>query len=316
MKILFCGTGWKTAAERVRNGVKEKGFEFVIQDMDRPLIEQVNDVTVIIPTMERISREIIQAAKQLKLIQQFGVGLEGVDMQAAKEQGIYVANCAGANSITVAESALFLMLALSRKLIKSQKAFRRRRLGHPIGTELYGKTLGIIGLGSSGRELAKRAYSMGMRLLAIKRIPNQDLLSKYNLEFLGGPEDLKFVLREADYVSLHVPLTEETRGLIATAELKEMKTTGFLINVSRGPVIDKDALLMGLQKKWIAGVGLDVYWEEPADPNDPIFQFDTIVTLPHVAGSSIESQNRMEKIVLGNISRVAEGKKPINIQNE
>lgn len=315
MKILFCGAGWKTAADRVRNGLENTDFEFRMQDMDQPLIEQVEDVDVIIPTMEKITREIIQAAKKLKLIQQFGVGLEGVDKEAAKERGVYVANCAGANDITVAESAIFLMLALSRKLIESQEAFNQKILGYPIGTELFGKKLGIIGLGNSGKELAKRAHSMGMKILAIKRTPNKELISKYHLDYLGGPEDLKYVLKEADYISLHTPLTEETRSLISENEFKEMKPSAFLINVSRGPVIDKEALLRALKERWIAGLALDVYWEEPADPQDPIFQFKKVITLPHIAGSSMESQERMTEIVVGNIFRIAEGKKPLNIQN-
>lgn len=311
--ILFCGEGWKTAADRIKRRVTE--FEFRMQDMaGRPLVEQVTDVDVIIPTMEKITRKIIEAAKKLKLIQQFGVGLEGVDKEAAKERGIYVANCAGANDVTVAESAIFLMLALSRRLKESQNSFNNKILGHPIGTELLGKTLGIVGFGASGRELAKRAYSMGMKILATKRIPDKELVLKYNLEFLGSPQDLATLLKEADYVSLHTPLTVETRSLISERELKQMKPSAFLINVSRGPVIDKAALLKAIEQNWIAGVGLDVYWEEPADPNDPLFQFDTVITLPHIAGSSQESQERMTDVVVGNIYLVAEGKAPINIQ--
>jgi len=237
-----------------------------------------------------------------------------VDKKAAKERGIYVANCAGANDVTVAESAIFLMLALSRRLNEIQSSFEKKILGHPIGTELMGKTLGIVGLGASGKELAKRAYHMGMKILATKRVVEEELVSKYNLEFLGGPQDLKTLLEKADYVSLHTPLTEETRNLISESELKQMKPTAYLINVSRGPVIDKHALLKALQHKWIAGVALDVYWLEPADPRDPIFQFDNVITLPHIAGSSQESQDRMEEIVVGNIFRVAVRKKPINIQ--
>ncbi|MFX1294876.1 MAG: 2-hydroxyacid dehydrogenase [Promethearchaeota archaeon] len=315
MKILFCGYGWKTAADRVRNRLEHTDFEFQMQDMNYPLIDQVEDVDIIIPTMEKITREIIQAATKLKLIQQFGVGLEGVDKRAAKELGVYVANCVGANAITVSESALFLMLALSRKFSESQKAFNKRILGYPIASELFGKNLAIIGFGNSGRELAKRAHCMEMKIFAIKQSLNEKLISEYHLKFLGTPKDLKYVLKEADYVSLHIPLNKETRNLISEAELKQMKPSAFLINVSRGPVIDKAALLKALQEKWIAGIGLDVYWNEPANPQDPIFQFNNVVTLPHIAGSSEESQKRMTEIVVGNIFRVSEGKKPINIQS-
>jgi len=312
MKILFCGSGWKTAADRVRK--RMGSFTFQMQNMKRPLIEQVADVDVIIPTMEKITSEIIFAAKKLKLIQQFGVGLEGVDLETAKECNVYVANAAGANDSTVAESTLLLMLLLSRRFKESQNAFNKRILGHPIGCELMGKTLGIVGFGHTGRALAKRAHCMGMRIYAIKRTPDPDLIQEYNLEFLGGPQDLEILLKETDFLSLHTPLTNETRSLISEPELRQMKSTAFLINVCRGPVIDKEALLKALQNKWIAGIGLDVYWEEPAPPNDPLFQFDNVITLPHIAGSSEESQQRIEEIVVENIFRVAREEKPINMQ--
>jgi len=312
MKILFCGSGWKTAAERVRKRVSP--FEFRMQDMARPLIEQIADVNVIIPTMEKITGEIIRSATELKLIQQFGVGLEGVDLKTAEECNVYVANAAGTNSVTVAESTLLLMLALSRRFKESQSAFNKGILGHPIGCELMGKNLGIIGFGNTGRELAKRAYCMGMKIYAIKRTSEPDLIRKYNLEFLGTPQDLKILLRESDFLSIHTPLTNETQHLISEVELKQMKRTAFLINVSRGPVIDKAALLKALQKKWIAAVGLDVYWEEPANPNDPLFQFENVVTLPHIAGSSNESQDRIEEVVVSNIFRIARGEKPIHLR--
>ncbi|MHA1264654.1 MAG: 2-hydroxyacid dehydrogenase [Candidatus Helarchaeota archaeon] len=314
MIILFCGAGWKTAAERVRRGVLE--FEFRMQDMERPLEEQVEDVDVIIPTMEKITRQVIEKAKNLKLIQQFGVGLEGVDKEAAREHGIYVANCAGANKIMVAESALFLMLALSRHFKESQRLFENRVLGHPVGNELFGKTLGIVGFGSSDQELAQRAVCMGMKVYAIKRNPTPELVGKYRLAYLGGAGDLGTLLEASDFVSLHTPLTKETKDLIGEPQLQRMKPTAFLINVSRGPVINKTALLKALQNQWIQGVGLDVYWEEPADPADPLFQFENVITLPHIAGTSHESQQRMAEIVVGNIRRVARGEKPINLQNE
>ena len=156
---------------------------------------------------------------------------------------------------------------------------------------------------------------MGMKILATKRNPDNSLIPEYHLKFLGGPEDLEILLKESDYITLHTPLTEATQNMISETEFKQMKRTAFLINVSRGSVIDKAALLKALQQKWIAGVALDVYWEEPANPEDPLFQFDNLVAMPHIAGSSEESQERMAEVVVGNIFRIAEGKKPINIQN-
>jgi len=287
-----------------------EGFEVVFRDENIPLTEQVRDFEILIPAMAKITREVMLAAPKLKLIQQFGVGLEGVDLEAARELGVYVANVPGGNAISVAEHAIFLMLALARKFNEATKRFQEEKIGEPAGHEIYGKTLGIIGLGRSGTELAKRAKALGMRVLAIKKKPNPELARKLGLDFLGGPGDLDFVLKNSDFVSIHVPLTDETRNLIGERELRLMKKTAYLINVARGPVVNREALYKALKEKWIAGAALDVFWEEPPNPNDPLFKLDNIIVTPHVAGVTYEAYNRIAKEVAENILRVSKGLPP------
>ena len=282
-----------------------EGFEVVFRDENIPLTEQVRDFEILIPAMAKITREVMLAAPKLKLIQQFGVGLEGVDLEAARELGVYVANVPGGNAISVAEHAIFLMLALARKFNEATKRFQEGKIGEPAGHEIYGKTLGIIGLGKSGTELAKRAKALGMRVLAIKKKPNPEVARKLGLDFLGGPRDLDFVLKNSDFVSIHVPLTDETRNLIGERELRLMKKTAYLINVARGPVVNREALYKALKEKWIAGAALDVFWEEPPNPDDPLFKLDNIIVTPHVAGVTHEAYDRIAKEVAENIVRVS-----------
>jgi phosphoglycerate dehydrogenase-like enzyme len=201
-----------------------------------------------------------------------------------------VRNVAGVNAQAVAELAAFLMLALARKLPLHARSFERRVVGDPPGSELSGKTLGIVGLGASGRALARIARGFGMDVIALRRTP---AASDADASWVGGPSDLDALLARADYVSLHAPLGEDTRGLIDARRLALMKPTAFLVNVGRGALVDREALLAALREQRIAGAGLDVYWEEPPDPADPLFALDTVVATPHLGGVTGEALARI-----------------------
>jgi phosphoglycerate dehydrogenase-like enzyme len=240
--------------------------------------------------MGRITEAVIAAAPRLKVIVQFGSGLEGVDAEAAAARGIPVRNVAGVNAQAVAELALFLMLALARRLKHHPRSFAARVVGDPPGTELAGKTLGLIGLGATARALARIARGLGMEVIAVRRQPKTD---DPDASWVGRPEDLDTLLARADFVSLHVPASAETRGMIDAARLQRMKASAFLVNVGRGELVERSALMDALASKLIAGAGLDVYWEEPPDPADPLFAMDNVVTTPHVGGLTIESLSRV-----------------------
>jgi phosphoglycerate dehydrogenase-like enzyme len=254
-------------------------------DPGRPLEEQVREVDALIPSMAQITASVIAAAPRLKLIVQYGAGLDGVDKAAAAARGIPVRNVPGVNARAVAELALFLMLALARRLPLHARSFAGRVVGDPPGTELRGKTLGIVGLGASGGALAGIGRGLGMDVLAVRRQP----APHPDASWVGGPADLDTLLSRADFVSLHAPSTPETRGLIDAARLARMKPSAFLVNVGRGDLVDKDALLRALRERRIGGAGLDVYWEEPPDPADPLFALDNVVATPHVGGASLEA---------------------------
>ena len=252
---------------------------------------QVGEAEALIPSMARITAPVIAAAPRLKLIVQFGAGLEGVDRAAAEARGIPVRNVAGVNAQAVAELALLLMLGLARRLPEHRRSFTNRVVGDPVGSELSGKTLGIIGLGATGRALARMARGIGMRVIALRANPEAG--SDPDAAWVGGPADLERLLAEADYVSLHLPTTPETRGIMNADRLARMKPTACLVNVGRGDLVDKDALVQALRDRRIRGAGLDVYWQEPPDPADPLLAMDNVVATPHVGGVSEESLARL-----------------------
>ncbi|HET8646908.1 MAG TPA: 2-hydroxyacid dehydrogenase, partial [Vicinamibacteria bacterium] len=268
------------------------GTRLLLREADgaRPLEEQVGEAEALVPSMARITRSVMEAAPRLKLIAQFGAGLEGVDLMAARERGVAVHNVAGANAQAVAELAVFLMLALARKLPQHARSFASRVVGDPPGSELSGKTLGIVGLGATGRALARVARGFGMDVIAVRR---SAAAADADVSWLGGTGDLDALLARADYVSLHAPLTDGTRGLIDARRLGLMKPSAFLVNVGRGALIDREALLAALRDRRIAGAGLDVYWEEPPDPAHPLFALDNVVATPHLGGVTDEALARI-----------------------
>jgi phosphoglycerate dehydrogenase-like enzyme len=275
----------------LRERLRGTPLEVIELDPSRPLEEQVGEAAALIPSMARITAAVIAAAPRLKLILQFGAGLEGVDRAAAEARDIPVRNVAGANAQAVGELALFLMLALARRLPEHRRSFENRVVGDPVGTELLGKTVGVVGLGATGRALARMARGVGMRVIALRR--NAGDGTDPDADWVGGTGDLDRLLAEADYVTLHLPTTPDTLGMIDAPRLARMKPSAFLINVGRGGLVDRDALAAALRERRIRGAGLDVYWEEPPDPGDPLLAMDNVVATPHIGGTSEEAMARL-----------------------
>lgn len=287
--VLFCSASFPRSRALLRERLAGTPLRIVDVDPARPLEEQVGEAVALIPSMARITASVIAAAPRLRLIVQFGAGLDGVDRAAAEARGIPVRNVPGANAQSVAELGLLLMLSLARRVPAHAKTRAAGLVGDPPGNELAGKTLGIVGLGATGRALARVARGVGMDVIATKRTPGPEA----DVSWLGGPDDLETLLARADYVSLHVPATSETRGLIDAPRLARMKPSASLLNLGRGELVDRDALLDALTAGRIAGAGLDVYWNEPPDPDDAIFRLDNVVTTPHIGGTTFEAMARI-----------------------
>jgi phosphoglycerate dehydrogenase-like enzyme len=281
-------------------------------------VDTLKGFDVLIPTMSRITKEMLEEGDQLRLIQQCGAGLEGVDLEAARSLNIPVANVPtdiSGNADSVAELGIYLMIGLSRNIRGMARSLATRKMGEPQGRALTGKTVGLIGLGGIGRALVRRLHPFDVRLIGIKRHNIQEAKADLGLEWVGGPEDLHELLDRSDYVVLCLPLTADNRNLIDHNAFTSMKRNAFLINLSRGGLIDRNALENALASGTIAGAGLDVFWEEPPDPNDPIFSYNVFAT-PHIAGSTDVSMQGIVRVVAENIRRVEQKQEPLYVKNK
>jgi D-3-phosphoglycerate dehydrogenase len=256
----------------------------------------------------------ILSAPKLRLIQALGTGVDKIDIDAATERGVTVCNAVGENAVAVSEHAIALMLALAKNLHKYQRSLASGRWAREMSVMLNGKTLGIIGLGSIGTEVAKRVRPFGMKVLALKRHPDQGLSEKLGLAFLGGPDSLDYVLGESDFVLLSAVLTEETRGMIGEKQLAMMKDGAYLVNIARGEIVDEGALVNALRSGKLAGAGLDVFQMEPIGPDNPLLKLDNVILTPHVGGGAWPPEAASERIdfLIGNIVRGLTGGRPDN----
>ena len=311
MKICFAApeNAWGGALGLLRAALPQ--HEFVA--LGHFSLESLRGYDVVIPTMSRVTEALLATADRLLLIQQVGSGLEGVDIEAARKRGIRVANvptdsCGNADS--VAELGIYMMIGLARNFRGMAASFANRRTGEPRGTTLMGKTVGIVGLGGIGKALAKRLRSFDVRLIGIKRGDPEETAADLGLAWAGGSQDLVRLLGLSDFVVLCLPLSAESRNLMNRKSFASMKKGSFLINLSRGGIVDRAALENALAMGQIAGAGLDVYWEEPVDPDDPIFRHN-VFTTPHIGGSTDVSISGIVHVVADNILRVEKNEEPL-----
>jgi len=292
MRLLFCGSGWAPIVEHIAARLSADS-SIRIWDRREPLARVAADVDVLLPSNAAITADIVAAATKLRLIQQPAAGTEHIDRPSAAARGIPICNAPGTNHVSVAELALYLMLALARRAPLAARAFADRQIGLPLGIELAGKTLGIIGMGRAGSALAERAHVLGMTVIAIGR----DATAAERHAFFAA----------SDAISIHCPLTPQTRGLLDTAAFTAMRPGTLVVNCARGGVIDRAALVAALAADRIGGVGLDVHWDEPPDPADPLYADPRVIALPHVAGSTEEAFARITDVVIENLARLERG---------
>jgi len=307
MKVLFAAPdqAWGGILNRFRQALPD--VEFIATGEYR--IDSLAGYDALIPTMTRVDRVLLESADRLRLIQQMGAGLEGVDKAAARERGIAVANVpsgASGNADSVAELGIYLLIGLARRAWEIPGVMQERRLGRPMGMSLGGKTVGLIGLGDIGKALLRRLAPFDVRLVGIKANPAADLAEEYGLAWCGVTADLDRLLAEADFVVLSVPDNDQTHALFNRQTFAKMKPGAMLVNLGRGGVVDHDALLEALQSGHLAGAGLDVYWQEPPDPDDPVFSCNIIAT-PHIGGVTDTSLDGIFEGVVENLKRLKNG---------
>ncbi|PIN23354.1 Glyoxylate/hydroxypyruvate reductase (D-isomer-specific 2-hydroxy acid dehydrogenase superfamily) [Handroanthus impetiginosus] len=311
-RVLFCGLDFPGSHNYTREFLES--YPFLKVDI-APLDDVPNfiaDYDICVVKMMKLNSDIIAKASKLKLIMQFGVGLEGVDTNAATKHGIKVARIpsdATGNATSCAEMAIYLMLGLLRKQHEMEASVRQKRLGEPTGDTLLGKTVFIMGFGNIGMHLAKRLRPFDVRILATKRswpsstqnsciyhASHDDLVDEK-----GSHQDiLKFASR-ADIVVCCLVMNSETAGIVDKTFISSMKKGAHLINIARGGLLDYDAFFHHLKSGHLGGLGIDVAWTEPFDPDDPILKFPNVIITPHVAGVTEHSYRTMAKI-LGNVA--------------
>ena len=289
----------------------EGRFSFEVYDPERPPAEQFEGVGVVVDPGGAVgTRALIDAAlaADVKLWQVTTNGTDHVDVAYFLEQGLPLANSPGRlSAVPLAEHVVLLILCFAKNLDHNRAAGWQRR----IGEELAGKRLGLIGFGASAREVARRAWPLGMRILAIDVVDfPQAELDEFHVEFLGGPEQLDSVLAQADYLSLHVHLNATTRHMIDGRALGLMKPTAVLLNVARGELIDEAALVEALQQGWIKGAGLDVYEQEPLPADHPLLQLEDVILTPHSSGYTPDTPRRRMEAAVANVERIAKGQPP------
>ena len=275
---------------------------------------EASRVDAVISRKGKIAREHMQkSAGRLKIIARTGVGVDPsrVDLDAAKEFRVWVTNQPGSNSVSVAELVFGQMIALVRHTFEANRAVKENRWGEYlkyIGTELAGKTVGIIGMGNIGTRVAIRARAFEMGFLV-----HDPYIPDAHVTALGGKKvELSELLAESDFVTIHCPLTAETKGMIGEQQLALMKASAYLINAARGGIVNEDALCRALEQKKVAGAALDVVENEPPVKDHPLFQLDNVVLTPHLGAVTFEASKRGEWGAAEEVIRVLEGKKPKN----
>ncbi|GMI92244.1 hypothetical protein like AT1G72190 [Hibiscus trionum] len=312
-RVLFCGPHFPASQNYTREYLEKYPFIQVDELPLKQVPDCIGNYDLCVVKNMRFDSNVLARAKQMKLIMQFGVGLEGVDIDAATKNGIKVARIPGdatGNAASCAEMAIYLMLGLLRKQNEMQISVKQKRLGEPIGDTLFGKTVFILGFGNIGIDLAKRLKPFGVKVIATKRswpsnseiltpkdFPSQNGVIDDLIDKKGIHGDIYEFASNADIVVCCLSLNKETVGIVNKSFISSMKKGALLVNVARGGLLDYEAVVHHLESGHLGGLGTDVAWREPFDPDDPILKFKNVILTPHVAGVTEHSYRFMAKVV-------------------
>jgi len=293
-----------------------ENIETVMYYKDRPLTEIVQDVHGIMAGLSIIDATVIESAPNLEIIAKHGVGYDNIDVEAATKRNIPVATTPYANNMSVAEFTVGFMLALSKKLYPSSQALKAgayRGMKDFTGIDLWGRTVGVIGVGRIGSEVSRICrLAFNMNVLAYDPYVNEPYLTNIGARPV---KDLEELLKQSDYVTVHCPLTPETKDIIAEKELEMMKNSAYLFNTARGGIINEEALVKALDDGQIQGAAFDATVIEPPGSDHPLVTHDKILLTPHIAANSDEAMSRMAAMAAQEIVRVLSGENPFNIVN-
>lgn len=300
--------------------IKEK-FDVSVNEEQRLLSKEelsarVVDVDALVCLGNRVDRDVIDAGKKLKIVANYGVGYNNIDAEYAAKKQVMVTNTPGVLTETTADLTWAILMAIARRIVEADRFTKSGRFAgfdpyRLLGTDVHGKTLGIVGLGRIGQAVAKRSLGFDMKVLYFGvRRKDTETEQRYGATYVA----LDTLLQESDFVTLHVPLTQSTHHLIGKDKLALMKPTAFLINASRGAVVDEQALVEVLKERKIAGAALDVYEKEP-QLSPGLSELDNVVLIPHLGSATMQTRNAMAEIVADNVIAALHGERPPNLVN-
>ncbi|MEI8132204.1 MAG: phosphoglycerate dehydrogenase [Leptolinea sp.] len=310
-KVLVTPTSYGKSDPRLFSDLENQVGEVVYNKTGRPLTsaevrEMVKDCDAYLAGLDSIDRSAIESANKLKVISRYGVGFDNVDLVAAKEKGIIVTYTPGANSISVAELTIALILALARNIPEATSATRKGEWPRQNGITLEGKCIGLVGFGAIGKAVGKRLKAFDMRVLAYDPFPDKDFAAKYDIEITT----LDLTLKNADFISLHLPLLPETRDIVNSSFLKKMKKDSYIVNTSRGELITGSDLIAAIEQGILRGAALDVFSKEPPGADNPLLQNPNVIVTPHCAAHTDGSTNTMGWMALNDCLAVLIGNDP------
>jgi len=318
-KVYVTRKFFDEAIDLIKSEADVEIFEGENDPIPRKLLkEKIADVDGLLPMLtDRVDGELMDLGKNLKVVSNYAVGYNNIVVPDATERGIIVTNTPGVLNDSTADCAFMLMMAIARRLVEVDKYVREGKWVKAwgpkmlLGSDVTGKTLGIVGLGRIGQGMVPRAKGFKMNVIYHDTSPSPEKEKTLGVEYRGFDE----LLNEADFVSLHVPLNDETRHLIGERELKLMKPTAFLINTARGPVVDEKALTKALKERWIAGAGLDVLYNEPTEHDNPLLELDNVIVAPHIGSATTDTRLAMAMKAATNLVAALKGEIPPDIVN-
>ena len=309
--VLVASRSFGKHCPEVLDAMKAAGCVFLSNGFDRApteeeLVTQIPEADVLISGTEPVTARVLAAARRLKVISKHGVGHENIDVAAAKARGIPVTIAGGTIGDSVADMAMALLLALARQIPQGNSSVKTGAWGRFVGPELRGKILGLVGLGQIGKGVCRRAKGFGMELIAYDTYPDRSFSASWGVSYVS----LEELLKQADFVSLHLPVAPETRQLFNSERLGIMKRDAFLINTARGELVDEGALFEALTGGRLAGAASDVFSKEPPG-NNPLLRLENFIAMPHSAGQTPEGLRRMGEVTAENALRVLRGEEPL-----
>jgi D-3-phosphoglycerate dehydrogenase len=293
----------KTILERIpgaqvdfKVGLKPEALREIIGGYDALAVRSATKVTA----------DVLAAAKRLRVIGRAGTGVDNIDLAAATRRGVVVMNAPGGNSVSVAEHTVALLLALARQVAdasQSTRAGKWEKKKYAAGRELAGKTLGVVGTGNIGALVVQRAKAFGMKVIAYDPFLSEEAAGKLGVELVPLPD----IFRRSDAITLHVPLTEQTKNMVGGAQIAQMKPGALLVNCARGGLVDEEALAQALKAGKLGGAALDVFETEPLPPSSPLCRFPNVVLTPHIGGLHPHYLDRATSLFIVNLNRYLKG---------